>query len=177
MTPCTPRVFIARLGPINLAAIDEFALQKKIRLDVQIAEPVGKWDGQKEELITASDAAYIRKLRDASGRLPNGQALINRDIYCGERDHCPAGTEFMAVSGDGQFLPCNFLQFSLGRIGQRPIRAMRDDLMSSPWFNGQHPSCLCGENDQFIDRYIVPFKDKAKPMDAYEVFGITGAKE
>jgi len=155
----------------------EFAVQRRIRLDVQIAEPVGKWDGMKEELITAADAAYIRKLRDASGHLPNGQVLINRDIFSGEKEHCPAGTEFMAVSGDGQFLPCNFLQYTLGTIGDRPIKAMRDDLLASPWFDGCHPSCLCGENEEFIDRYIVPFKKRAKPLSAYQVFELDSGKE
>lgn len=148
------------------------ARDKGIRMDVQIAEPVGKWDGRKDMLITPEDAAHIRRLRDESGRIATGQMMINRDIYCGDCDHCPAGMEFMSLTADGQLLPCNFLQFSLGNVRDVPVRRMRDDLVRSSWFQGKVADCLCGENDAFIDRYIVPFKDRPKPLDAYEVFGL-----
>lgn len=150
----------------------EIARGKGLRLDVQIAEPVGKWDGRKDMLITPDDARYIKRLRDESGAIATGQAMINRDIYCGERDHCPAGLEFMSLTANGKLLPCNFLQFSLGDIRDRSIRQMRDDLLRSPWFRGEVSNCLCGENDAFIDRYIVPHKNEAKPLDAYELFDL-----
>ncbi|MBV5333727.1 hypothetical protein JZU57_00375, partial [bacterium] len=72
----------------------------------------------------------------------------------------------------GQLLPCNFLQFSLGRIGEKPIADMRADLLRSPWFCGTVENCLCGENDDFISRYIVAYKGEPKPLDAYAVFGL-----
>lgn len=148
------------------------AKDKGIRMDVQIAEPVGKWDGRKDVLITPEDAAHIKHLQQVSGRIGTGQTMINRDIYCGDNDHCPAGIEFMSLSADGQFLPCNFLQFSLGNIRDRSVRQMRDDLLTSPWFRGAIPNCLCGENEEFIDQYIVPHAGKPKPLDAYEIFGL-----
>jgi len=37
-----------------------YAQTKRIRIDIQIAEPVGNWDGQKEYLITPEDAGYIK---------------------------------------------------------------------------------------------------------------------
>ena len=148
------------------------AKKKKIRMDVQIAEPVGKWDGRKDNLITREDAAYIKNLQLTSGVLPNGQKLINRDIFCGDHDHCPAGTEFMAISSNGCILPCNFLQFSLGNIGDKSVKEMRDALLTCEWFDGKHPSCICGEDDLFIDGFIVPYVDEPKPLDACTVFGL-----
>ncbi len=68
------------------------AREHGIRIDAQIAMPVGNWEANHEALITPDDAAYIRGLRDRMGRLPNGQMMINRDVYnFGGRDHCPAG--------------------------------------------------------------------------------------
>ena len=86
-----------------------YAQTKRIRIDIQIAEPVGNWDGQKEYLITPEDAGYIKELQKNCPTLPNGQRMVNRDIFSGECDHCPAGTEFMGITPDGHLLPCNFL--------------------------------------------------------------------
>jgi len=150
----------------------EFAKSRQIRMDVQIAEPVGKWDGRKEMLITPEDATYIRKLRRDAGRIPNGQMMINRDIFTGQQDHCPAGTEFLGLSTDGELLPCNFLQYSLGNVRDHSIREMRDALLKSPWFDGRHPNCICGEDEEFIESFIIPYVSETKPLDAYRIFKI-----
>lgn len=150
----------------------EFARAKGIRIDVQIAEPVGKWDGRRDLLITPEDAAYIKRLRQAMGRLSNGQYMIGRDIYTGAKDHCPAGTEFMSLSADGELLPCNFLQYSLGNIRDRRVADMRAAILQSPWFDGNRPNCIIGEDPVFIDEFVDPYLDAPKPLDAYEVFNV-----
>lgn len=152
----------------------EFAERKGIRIDVQIAEPVGKWDGRTDLLITPEDAAHIKMLREKAPILKNGLNMVNRDVYCGDRDHCPAGSEFMGLTADGQLLPCNFLQFSLGSIRHRTVAEMRAAIMERRWFQGASPLCLCGEDREFIDAFIVPFVDRPKPLDAFQVFGLRG---
>lgn len=161
------------LGSEGFQRVLDIAKGKRIRLDVQVAMPVGKWDGQKDILISPEEAGAIKQLQTTCGKLPNGQNLINRDIYnFGGVDHCPAGVGFMAISADGQFLPCNFCQFSLGHIRDRSLAEMREDLMQAPWFRGSHPRCLLGEDLEFVDRYVVPFVDRPKPLDAYELFDL-----
>ncbi|MFH1593948.1 MAG: radical SAM protein [Candidatus Omnitrophota bacterium] len=153
----------------------EYAKSKGIRLEVQIAEPWGKWDGRRELLVNPEDSRYIKQLQIDSPVLKNGQRMVNRDIYSGEKDHCPAGTEFMALSADGHFLPCNFMQFTLGNIRDKTLGEMRESLLSSAWFNGEYPSCLCGESKEFIDTYIMPNVDRPKPLDAYNIFNLKEA--
>lgn len=150
----------------------EYAERRGIRIDVQIAEPVGKWDGRTDLLITPEDAAYIKTLQQKAPILPNGLRMINRDVYCGDSDHCPAGSEFMGLTADGQLLPCNFLQFSLGNIRHRSVAEMRAAIMRRSWFQGTSPVCLCGEDREFIAAFIVPFVDRAKPLNAFEVFAL-----
>ncbi len=152
----------------------EFARKKKIRIDVQIAEPVGRWDGRKELLMRPEDTAYIKSLERQSPVLPNGQTMVHRDIYGPNRDYCPAGTEFMALTAGGLLLPCNFLQFSLGNVKERSVREMREELLTSPWFDDSHPICLIGEDEEFIDSFVMPFVDRAKPLSAHEIFGLRG---
>ena len=148
------------------------AKDKKIRLDVQIAEPVGKWDGQIDNLITTNDSNYIKSLEINSPILPNGQKMIKRDIYIEPADHCPAGTEFLIITVDGNILPCNFLHFSLGNIKDKTIKEVRNDLIANIWFNGKQPNCICGENPEFINKFIVPHINKPKPLDAYKLFNL-----
>ena len=150
----------------------EFAREKQIRMDVQISEPVGKWDGKTEFLMTPEDSRYIKKLQIESPILPNGQRMINRDIFSGDCDHCPAGTEFMGLTVDGQFLPCNFLQYSLGNIKNHSILSMRNALLQNPWFDGCHNNCLCGENPVFIQNFVMPYISDPKPLDAVKIFNL-----
>lgn len=149
------------------------AMERDIRIDMQIAMPVGKWDGQKEILITPEDAAYIRKLRDKMPDLSNGQRRINRDVFnYGGDDHCPAGVEFMAISTDGNILPCNFCQYTIGNVREVSLAKVRKRLIRSRWFNGKNPDCLLGENDEFFNLYVKPNVGKKKPLDAFELFDI-----
>ncbi|MCB1049035.1 MAG: radical SAM protein [Acidobacteria bacterium] len=136
----------------------------QVRLEIQIAQPVGLWDGKREGLITAEDAAFIKDLQSLLARLPNGQNQIHRDIYCGICDHCPAGAEFLSISVDGHVFPCNFLQFSFGRVGQKPIREIYAEITQIPWFQAQEPRCPPGESRVFFDQYIAPFVHLKKPL-------------
>jgi MoaA/NifB/PqqE/SkfB family radical SAM enzyme len=149
-----------------------FAEERRIRIDVQIAEPVGKWETRLDLLLTPEDSATIKRLQRDSPILANGQRMVSRDIYSGETDHCPAGGSFMAIASDGSVLPCNFLQQSLGNIQDKSLAGMRRDLLQNPWFDGAHGSCLCGEDTAFMDRFILPYQGLPKPLDAYAVYGL-----
>lgn len=147
----------------------ELVKSKGIRLDIQIAMPVGRWDGNIDNLVDTVDSEYIKMLHDTCLILPNGQKMINRDIFnYGGKNHCPAGTEFLAITVNGEVLPCNFLQFTLGNIKNKSLNEMRKDLLKNKWFDGNHATCLCGENREFISKHISPNKNKKKPICAFK---------
>lgn len=150
----------------------EFAKDKKIKMDVQCAAPIGRWDGKREVMLTTKDSAYIKHLQLTSPILPNGQTMVNRDIYFGEYDHCPAGVEAMAIMPDGSLVPCSVLPYSLGNIKDKSITQMWKDLSTSKWFDGKRRPALCGEIPEFIDDFVMPYIGKPKPLDAYEVFDL-----
>jgi MoaA/NifB/PqqE/SkfB family radical SAM enzyme len=141
-----------------------YALHKQVRIDVQIAEPVGNWDGRSDVLITPRDAEYIKNLQRISGKLPNGQNVVNRDIYCPPNDHCPAGREFIGITIDGQVMPCNFLQFSAGKIGKHSVKELRDNILKHSWFNGRWDHCILGQNEAFMQWNVLPNINKPKPL-------------
>lgn len=151
----------------------KFAKNKGIRMDIQIVMPVGKLESEYDLLLTENDVAYIRRLREETGRLPSGQMILNRDIFnYGGGEHCPAGTEFMSLTCDGNLFPCNFMQFTLGNIQDRSVKQMRKDLLQCNWFDGNRTSCLIGEDREFIGKFLAPNVDEVKPLDAYRIFNL-----
>jgi MoaA/NifB/PqqE/SkfB family radical SAM enzyme len=151
--------------------IRDFADTRRIRLDVQIAMPVGKLEGRRELLMQPEDSRHIHAMRTAYPLLPNGQEFIKRDVYnSGDTPQCPAGRDFMSLTSDGHILPCIFCQYSLGRLPETTLAQARRDIMQSPWFQGTHPRCLLGEDETFYERYAAPYLGVAKPLDAYTVF-------
>ncbi len=148
----------------------EFARKKGIRMEAQIAEPVGAWDGRKDLLITSEDARFIKELCLNSPKTRDGREMVKRDLYRGDEDYCPAGKEFMAIASNGEFLPCNFLQFSLGNIKNKSIKEMRDALLTNKWFNKKYAHCLVGENEEFINSHVMPYVREQKPLNANKIF-------
>jgi hypothetical protein len=53
---------------------------------------------------------------------------------------------------------------------------MRNDLIANPWFRGNHPICLLGEDRNFIEQFVTPYIGRRKPLDAYDVFQLGGEK-
>lgn len=144
----------------------DLAKKKQVRLHIQIAEPVGQWEGRKDILITQEDARYLKKLAEILPKLNNGQSLIHRDLYQTHGDYCPAGKNFLSLNADGKLFPCNFLQFSMGDIRKENVKQMRTNLLKSSWFSNEHPKCLCGEDEKFINTFIMPYVGTPKPLDS-----------
>lgn len=155
----------------------DIAKEKGIRLEVQIAEPVGKWDANTECLITKEDAEYIWKLREEGPTMANGEKMVRRDIYHWDGNYCRAGKDIMSISSDGNFMPCNYIQASLGNVKDRSLREMREDLLQSKWFNQEYNCCILGECEEFIEDVVMKYKDVEKPLNAYEVFGLERKNE
>ncbi|TIH12898.1 radical SAM protein [Marinifilum sp. JC120] len=151
----------------------EIGRELQVRVEIQVAMPVGKWDGIRDIRITPDEASQLKGIFESNGNLPNGQRHIGRDIYdCNGIDHCPAGQNFMAVSASGEIFPCNFCQYTLGNIKDTSLAEARAALLTSKWFQGTHPCCLLGEDDEFFDKYVTPNVDRIRPLDAYKLFDL-----
>lgn len=150
----------------------DYVKEKDVRLQIDIAMPVGEWDGREDILLTDEDTVYLKKLSLDNSFSTDGHPLIKRDLYSEGGDKCRAGTEGLYITVNGELTPCVFLQYSLGNIAEKSIKRMRADLIKSEWFNGKHIKCLCGENREFFKKFIKPYKGIPKPLDAYKVFGL-----
>ncbi|MFH1607979.1 MAG: radical SAM protein [archaeon] len=148
----------------------EYAKEKGVRLQIDIAMPVGEWDGRRDVLLTPEDTAYLKQLSLDNITASDGHPIIKRDLYKPDGDRCRAGWETIYITVDGNVTPCVFLQYSLGNVADKSIKKMRDDLLKNKWFDGKHTKCLCGEDKEFFNKCIEPYVSRPKPLDAYEVF-------
>ena len=135
--------------------------------------PIGAFEGRTDLLVEKSDLDRLREINQTFPKTRFDELPIKRDVYAGDDEYCPAGTEFMGINSEGEVFPCNFLQFSLGNIRHKSLRTMRAQLLQSNWFCKKHPVCLCGEDKEFINTYIVPNKGNEKPIDAIKAFNLT----
>ncbi|HLC42603.1 MAG TPA: SPASM domain-containing protein, partial [Methylomirabilota bacterium] len=155
----------------GMQTLFRFARENRYRIDVQVAQPVGMWEGRMDLLIDQEDAAYLRALRDPSQTNLNGQVLVNRDLYptlC--REGCPAVKEFLSITTKGEVLPCTFIQISLGNIRNRSLKEMRAAALRNEYFALYNPTCLSGEDRGFIDRYLARVWGQDKPGDGTRIF-------
>lgn len=149
----------------------DFARDNDLKFDVQIAVPTGNWQGCYELCLDVDDIRYLDELRQYCGKISNGQEMIHRDLFCADgKKCCPAGTEFMAISVDGEFLPCNFLQTTLGNIANESLKTMRDRLLKCIHFQGKNDKCLAGEDREFIETYFMYNSYLPRPLDANKLF-------
>lgn len=145
----------------------ELAQLLGIRLDIQIAMPVGNWEGMSDILITPEQIDELDRLRYYSQ--PPG---VKRDLFCDVGcKHCPAVNEFMAITVSGEFLPCNFMQITLGNIRDHSLCEMREAALKIEWFHAPwEPECLVGAVEDFQEDCMSKMKGKQKPVPAKEVW-------
>lgn len=60
----------------------------------------------------------------------------------------------MAIMVDGKFMPCNFIQATLGNIKDKSLKEMRDDLLKSKWFCMEYSYCILGECDEYFKEVV-----------------------
>lgn len=152
--------------------LKEYVDQKQIRFQINMAMPVGKWEGREDILLTPEDLKYIRRLERDSKIGSDGDPLVKREVFGETDNYCKAGTEKMAITASGEFLPCVFLQFSLGNIKDKSIRKMRKDLLKNDLFGKIQNHCLCAEDKEFREKFINPYSGVQKPLNAYQIFDL-----
>ncbi len=142
----------------------DFARRHKIRVDVQVACPIGEMLGKKEILCDEKDSEYIyRCMRESNFTDDNGQIyLVNRDLYPKYgKSGCPAVKHFISINSYGEILPCTFIHLSLGNIREVSVSDALDKGLRVKEFKEYWDKCLCGEDIDFIDKCIIPSAEKS----------------
>lgn len=143
----------------GIRALFDFAVKNRMRLDIQVASPTGRLWGRTDLICDENDSAFLRqKMENTTVRDECGQLyLLNRDLYPRYgKEGCPAVKNFLSITSSGEILPCTFIHISLGNVRDVTLKQALEKGMKVKYLSEYWPRCLCGEDKEFLDRYLVP---------------------
>ncbi|NQT89948.1 MAG: radical SAM protein [Candidatus Omnitrophica bacterium] len=143
------------LGSDRIWKLVEMAREYDALLGLTIPAASGRWLGQDGVLLDEKD----REVLGALVKIPH----VIRDTDEGYmRSHCPAGSEEFYLTCYGDIIPCPLIQISFGNVKSLPLRVIWQRMSDYKVFKEKKGlGCLAGEDRDFIDRYLMPLKDKA----------------
>jgi len=121
-------------------------------ITLQMACPVGRWEGAERHLLGPDEQQEYYALT----RRPHvrWEGLSN---YLAEG--CPAGIEKLALTPYGDVLPCVFAHVSYGNLRDEPLETIWRRMISGPPFDRVHPNCPIGEDREFRERVLGPLAE------------------
>ena len=143
----------------------EFAIKNKIQLVFSPAIPFGKWEGNFEVLVTKDDLQEMERLHKL-------HPILTRDNYSNMgKFGCPAFKQIIYITEYGDVLPCAFTHITFGNVREESINSIRNSTFILDYFGKYHTSCLAGEDEKFIKRYLSKnYSSKIYPVHATEIF-------
>lgn len=145
----------------------EFSKKRKILLNTIFAAPVGRWEKNKDVVLSEADVRYVNKLRKKN-------PLLRRDIDSNYiKWGCGAVKEVFYITPYGDVFPCPFIHISLGNVLKEPLKKIRKRALKIKCFDHYHKKCLATEDRDFMKRYCSWMDAGKKPILNYnEVFDI-----
>jgi MoaA/NifB/PqqE/SkfB family radical SAM enzyme len=120
-------------------------------------KPVGSWEGQADKLCTQEDADYLYILSKTYNAFEHS---ILRAY--GKHLGCLAVKRMASLTQFGDVMPCPWLYFKLGNIFDTPLKDILEKGMR--YFGHFEPTCLCGYNKKFIEKYLTQTYNKNIPV-------------
>ena len=147
---------------VNLA---KFATENSFSLDIVLAKAIGQWEGRHDILIDKKDADF---LVDLNKEYP--AARRNTFSTYGHKAGCGALKGCFHISQFGDVFPCVFMHFTIGNLFEDSLKTIVDRGMQIKHFKNFAPTCLTGENKNWVKKYMSRFYNKPLPVDYREIF-------
>ncbi len=137
-----------------------------ITLDVNIAMPVGNWEGRADLMLEPNQVRFLEQQFNLFGN-------VRRDTYPRFLVRgCPAVKESISINQAGDVYPCVFIHTSLGNLKFDRLSNIIDRAKNFEPFRVHHPVCLCGEDMWFYNNYLRKTFEKPKPYDGISLYKI-----
>ena len=135
---------------------------------MNIAMPVGCWQGKFEVMIDEKDSAHLIELRK---KYKN----ILRDIWNPfdkeyEKSLGCQSISKMYITQNGDVTPCSFIQIKLGNLYEQSLKEIIDYGYSIKYFHDHYETCLAGENRWFAEKFLTGEMSMQHPADAKALF-------
>ena len=123
-------------------------------LGLTIPTVSGRWSGNENILIGDRE-------KDILGEIIKFPQVI-RDTDEGYlRSNCPASSEEFYLTCYGDIIPCPLIQIAFGNVRQETVKAIWKKMCDFKEYKlRDNPGCLAGENRKFIEKYLLPIKDR-----------------
>lgn len=136
----------------------DFAVAKKIRVNVNYPALAGELTDDYEALLTEAEIKIARKYFN----LPN---VTSDFTVLADKYQCPAGERKIYILPDGSVCPCTFIHISFGNILHEPLEQIMQRLWSTQIFNCQADNCIASESRLFNEVYLSEvFKAEKLPL-------------
>ena len=148
----------------GITRLIEYAETNKLVLVFNLAAPAGKWSQADGILLTEEDLGLVREWVRA-------YQYVRTDFEANLCQHgCGAVKEILYLTPYGDVLACPFIHISLGNVLEESLADIRRRAVTVPEFAVYADKCLCAQDRDFIEKYILP-AGKVGLADGFEVFG------
>jgi MoaA/NifB/PqqE/SkfB family radical SAM enzyme len=138
----------ANLGTPGLNELLNLVDKNKIKLNVVLAAPIGRWEENREDLITEEDKILVDQLLKK-------HLTMRRDLDANYWHYgCGAATEVIYVSPEGNVLPCPFIHAALGNVKRSSLKELRARALKHKILLDYNPCCLAAEDRSFIEKHL-----------------------
>ena len=149
----------------QMEKLTRYGQENGIDINVLVLAAMGKMDGRTDLQISREDTKAMMELRDK-------YSVFHRDIYgaYGVEDGCKAGNLNIYITKYGETYPCYGIPISFGNIMNESLKGILANMAKVKWLKEHQELCLCAENKQFINKYLIKTFGHNKPIGWKEAF-------
>jgi len=142
----------------------EFAKAKDIGTFVTLAKPVGKWEGNYDELCSSDDIAYINQLAKQYDVFTHLTPAYGLDIGC------IAVKRMISITKYGDVMPCPYIHTAIGNFFEEPLDAIIKRGLNNHIFGKHIDTCIAAVSMPFIEKYMAKAYGRKLPIPYTEMF-------
>jgi MoaA/NifB/PqqE/SkfB family radical SAM enzyme len=126
----------------------EFVDKNRIKLNVVLPAPIGRWENDTKHIVTEEDKVLVEQILR---KFPTVRRDLDANYYT---FGCGAAKEVLYVSPEGNLLVCPFIHASLGNVRNTSLKELRARALKHETFSRYHSCCLAAEDRQFIKSHL-----------------------
>ena len=132
----------------GIGKLVDMAKEMKMVLVFSLAVPAGRWQDNKDVLLSEDDLGYIHELTEESPYIRTDFEANYRHIGCG------AVKEILYLTPYGDVFACPFIHKSLGNARQESIKDIRDRALENKYYKDYWQKCLAACDREFMEKYV-----------------------
>ena len=122
----------------------EYCDAEDVPLYVTLVKPVGSARGDDDLVCTKKDVDQLKYLEDKHNIFTHMTPSYNQP------GKCITIKGINTINHEGEFIPCPYMDLSVGNVTKMPLSEILDRGMKNKWLGPYRDECILGENFDFI---------------------------